>query len=547
MAEKSTPPPYVPGGSAMAQAANAEYQKALEDMLSALDARKTRLFDPELLAMSRGFLAPNPSGSFFSALGNVGEEVGKTQLAQEKENRDIAQAKLGLAGQKVGLARQQESDALLSNFLTKKGGFQTPGVAPAAPGAARVAGALGAPSAGPRGYKIAPGQPEFIDPMQYFALSRLMDKDANVGDLLKKADEMQRSRLRTTDKGTFDTQTGEYFPAPGTSMVEVSLAGFPNKTFPVPEIVAVQLSQLYSDALNGGDPAPYQQLAKRIAQGLGPTAAPTTPAATAAPGAGTTTGAAPAPGAVSTFGGMPSKQDVAASAAAQAKLAEGRASTAVKSEEAWPQIEETAGQMLGIANRVSGLTKESSQFIGMLDRPGVANAIGLLLSKKFFNQDGTVDRNAFQTALRSSGIIKNVTENDIANINMIGADLARLELLYAREYLSGTGPITEGERAIAARLGGNLGENPKSLLQKMKLIRLGSQHKLDVGEAWNKYITENENGDWTKFSRGIKRQMDIDFQRRLGREFKVAPAIPSGAKKAGIEKSKEIVNGLIGG
>lgn len=336
-------------------------------------------------------------------------------------------------------------------------------------------------------------------------------------------------------------------------MVEVSLAGIPNKTFPVPEIVAVQLSQLYSDALNGGDPTPYQQLAKRIAQGFGPTAAPNAPAAPAAtaplaaPGAATTTGAAPAPGAVSTFGGMPSKQDVAASAAAQAKLAEGRASTAVKSEEAWPQIEETAGQMLGIANRVSGLTKESSQFIGMLDRPGVANAIGLLLSKKFFNQDGTVDRNAFQTALRSSGIIKNVTENDIANINMIGADLARLELLYAREYLSGTGPITEGERAIAARLGGNLGENPKSLLQKMKLIRLGSQHKLDVGEAWNKYITENENGDWTKFSRGIKRQMDIDFQKRLGREFKVAPAIPSGAKKAGVEKSKEIVNGLIGG
>lgn len=247
-------------------------------------------------------------------------------------------------------------------------------------------------------------------------------------------------------------------------------------------------------------------------------------------------------------GGMPSTQDIAASAAAQAKLAEGRATTAVKSEEAWPDVEKMAKEMYNIAGRVTGAAKDSGQFIGMLDKPGVGAAIGLLLSKKFFNQDGTVDQNAFTTALRNSGIIKNINDQDIANINMIGADLARLELMYAKEYLSGQGNVTESERQIAKRLGGSLGENPLSLAKKMRLIARGSQHRIDVGEAWNKYILENEDkgGNWTKFSRTIMRQMDNDFQRKLAREFGHAPAISSQAKKEGLEKSKAIVNGLLG-
>jgi hypothetical protein len=40
--------------------------------------------------------------------------------------------------------------------------------------------------------------------------------------------------------------------------------------------------------------------------------------------------------------------------------------------------------------------------------------------------------------------------------------------------------------------------------------------------------------------------MDIDFQKRLGRQFNISPAISTQSKKAGLEKSKEIVNGLLG-
>ena len=80
----------------------------------------------------------------------------------------------------------------------------------------------------------------------------------------------------------------------------------------------------------------------------------------------------------------------------------------------------------------------------------------------------------------------------------------------------------------------------------MKLVRLGSQHKIDIGQAWNDYMLNTPDGDWSKFSRTIKRQMDIDFQKQLAREFRISPSIPTQAKKAGLEKSKEIVNGLLG-
>lgn len=553
MAEKATAVPYVPGGSSAAVAANTEYQKALEDMLTALDARKTRLFDPQLLAMAKGFAAPTKSGSFFESLGNAAGEAGTAQAEQEKENREIAQAKLGLAGQKMGLLRQQESDTMLENFLKSRGrpGFQSAGVTPGVTPGGAPAGAPGsAPATGPRGYPIAPGNPSFIDPWEYVAMGRRMDPNANVADLLKKASEMQQGQIKVTDKGTTDLTTGIHYPHPGTESRQVTLAGVPGKTFSVPENVALQLAMYYQDALNGQDPGPYQRLSKNIAEGF--QATPTAGGPTAAPaGAPAQAAGAPAqaakPGAPMT-GGMPSTQDIAASAAAQAKLAEGRATTAVKSEEAWPDVEKMAKEMYNIAGRVTGAAKDSGQFIGMLDKPGVGAAIGLLLSKKFFNQDGTVDQNAFTTALRNSGIIKNINDQDIANINMIGADLARLELMYAKEYLSGQGNVTESERQIAKRLGGSLGENPLSLAKKMRLIARGSQHRIDVGEAWNKYILENEDkgGNWTKFSRTIMRQMDNDFQRKLAREFGHAPAISSQAKKEGLEKSKAIVNGLLG-
>lgn len=546
MAEKAAQTPYVPGGSAAAVAANTEYQKALEDMLGTLDQRKNRLFDPTLLAMAKGFGAPNPS--FFGSLGNAAGEIERSQLEQEKEAREIAQAKLGLAGQKMGLLRQQESDAMLEQFLKNKArpGFQSVGAtgAPGALGALSAPGAAGAPSAaptGPKGIKIAPGSPSIVDPVEFIAIARRMDPNASMPDLINKADEMMRRQTRTTEKGTQNLETGEFFPAPGSAVVNVALAGVPGRTFPVPEIVSLRLAQAYNDALSDGDWGPYQRLAQNILNG--PTAAPT--AQPAAPTGGTSAAAPTAAAPTSLSGGMPSVQDIETGQKARETLEVKRAGTAGDQEALQPERAAAARDMYAISQRVKKNIGLSGEFIGILDKAGVMPALGKILAGGFnTGSGGTFNVAEFENALRNMN--KNITDDDIARVGMIARDLNDLELQYTRQYLKGQGSVTEAERAVVRRLSGSIAENPKTILAKMKLIEMRSQFDIDYDDAWNKYIEKNPQGDWTKFQRTIGRDMTNQYNQQLARAFGISKAaVPSSVRREGTQKAQEIVDGLI--
>jgi hypothetical protein len=89
----------------------AKYQaasKAMEDMLA---KRENRLFDPTLLAMAQGFLAPTRTGSFGESLGNAAGAVAPVQQAEDKRIFDAAKMRLDMAERgvqtSVGLKKQQ--------------------------------------------------------------------------------------------------------------------------------------------------------------------------------------------------------------------------------------------------------------------------------------------------------------------------------------------------------------------------------------------------------------------------------------------------------
>jgi hypothetical protein len=111
-----------------------EAQKALESMLA---ERENRLFDPTLLAMAQGFLAPTKTGSFGESLGNVAGAVLPAQQAEDKRSMDIAKMRLEMAQQglqtDIGIKKQQG----LNEFLTQN----TAGVTPEAPSAPQAAAA----------------------------------------------------------------------------------------------------------------------------------------------------------------------------------------------------------------------------------------------------------------------------------------------------------------------------------------------------------------------------------------------------------------------
>ena len=128
-------------------------QKRLDDMLA---NRENRLFDPVMLAMSQGFLAPTKTGSFGESLGNVAAAVGPAQAAESNAARDIAKMRLDVAQQglvtDIGLQKQSNINADIAKNTV---GYTPPTTAPAAPSAVQGTQAAGA-SVMPPAIGVAP-------------------------------------------------------------------------------------------------------------------------------------------------------------------------------------------------------------------------------------------------------------------------------------------------------------------------------------------------------------------------------------------------------
>jgi hypothetical protein len=127
-----------------------EYVKSLREaqanLRNALDSRQNQFFDPTLLAMAQGFLAPTKTGSFGEVLGNVAGQVGPAQQAEEKRAREIASMKMELAANE--LAQNRATVGMKKGMeLLNRGQPQAGQRAPQAPADGQAA----APSQAPPG------------------------------------------------------------------------------------------------------------------------------------------------------------------------------------------------------------------------------------------------------------------------------------------------------------------------------------------------------------------------------------------------------------
>lgn len=142
---------YLPGEDPDTVEANRRYQEALAKLTESLDSRKNRFFDPTMLAMAQGFLAPTQSGGFGESLGNVAGKLGPAEAAAAKEEQDLAQQKFAVAGQGLELQRLKARDAELGKYLNP--------TAPApAPQAGPLSGPQAAPIAGPQAGPLSGGE-----------------------------------------------------------------------------------------------------------------------------------------------------------------------------------------------------------------------------------------------------------------------------------------------------------------------------------------------------------------------------------------------------
>ena len=204
-------------------AANRNYQEALRKLTESIDTRKNRLFDPQLMAITRGFLEPG-APDFFESLGRVAKNLGDVQTAQEKENRDIAQLEFDLAGRGLEMQRQKSRQAMANRFLQEEQTGALPG------------GQAG--TSGQRGFQIAPPDPKRLTGRQYLQMA--LAEGMPLAEALQKAEVIDRENIQAKESGVFNIREGRFFP---TQYKEVPFQ-INGRTYNIPEGTALELSHL---------------------------------------------------------------------------------------------------------------------------------------------------------------------------------------------------------------------------------------------------------------------------------------------------------------
>jgi hypothetical protein len=201
-----------------------ERDQAFELLKSSLDSRKNQMFDPTLLAMAQGFLAPTKTGGFGESLSTAAGNVGQVMRQQEEDLQKNAKARFEVAMAQADMNRRA---AAMQEF------GQRTGLSGAAPAAAPTAGAAPGAPAGAPAMPSTPGAPQQglrdITRQDALQFAAQFGADDPYAKLMMEAAKAGSERYKIAMNGTvFDTQAGKYLdlPIPGQA---------PNKYF-VPEL-----------------------------------------------------------------------------------------------------------------------------------------------------------------------------------------------------------------------------------------------------------------------------------------------------------------------
>ena len=518
--------PYISGESPEAIEANAQYQEAMRKLSESLNSRKNQFIDPVYAAAAKGFLTPKSTGSFFESLGQVGENVSKAQAEQRKQEQDILQQKVGLAGQGVELQRMRERDADLSRYLNPEakqaapaGGLPGATTAPkpgALPGAQPTAASPGAepslPAApkgaletvekpkgfeGVDGVQIMPPNPNFMSAKDYVRLNRTSGKP--LGELLEKGQEIEQKRLQVKESGVIDLATGKYYANKATPVdVQIFGEGYDGKTFKVPESVALELNTL----MRQNNEAGYKALADKYTKGFAAT------------------------------GNSPMSVDERAIANKEAETRAGElGKKAAEKEAGLEETDATARRVFGSVTRVADYLKQSPNYFGIFARPGVVSAIGNMVREGIQTPSGSLNLAGFEDSMRK--MMPGVTQKDLDNVTKAGTELAEIELAFTRLYLAKQGAVTEGERKIVRAIPGTTSSSPEVLRTRMELLKSRSQYDMDVADAFRQWQDKNPGRSYLEFERKSDLYKDIkkSFAEETEKIFGGIKAIPTSQRK----------------
>jgi hypothetical protein len=509
-------------------------QKRLDDMLA---NRENRLFDPVMLAMSQGFLAPTKTGSFGESLGNVAAAVGPAQAAESNTARDIAKMRLDVAQQ--GLATDinlQKQSNISSDIAKNTVGYTSPTTAPAAPSAVQGTQAAGAsvmppaiggapaalpavgalpsgpampmapPQAAPQGplSTMAPQAQQAPAQMQNNGIlggiplgipttgggMNLSPAEANIvkigiadgkslPDMYKFVADRRNDETVWKEGFGVHRPTNTFIPAPSAEQVEIQLPGdkAPRKVFKSDSMALQHYAQTNDKR--------YNEVLDRMKNGPQIARQPIVPTGTQP---GTTPAAAPSVG-------MPTTTDVAAEKArAEAEASEAGKGSGKRTSAAMDKYEQ-AMESKNAAISVKELIAQpgADLTMGVFEKPTIKAAIlGMVKSNEF-------DPDAFRDAYTKLNVKFNVPKKmgeseqdytqrkqDMLDRSREVASQAAMLQFQVSMLAKGQGQISNNERQLFANTTLGIKDSVNTMNRKADMIIERAQFAQDVSNAINK-------------------------------------------------------------
>lgn len=425
-----------------------ELQRIQKELTDALQNRR-QMFDPVLLAMAQGFLAPTKTGSFGEAISNVAGQVGPAQVAADKERLERLAMQRELASTDLALTQAAEMD---KRILPKLG----LGPAPA-----------GAPAAAPTPTEPAAPKTEATPPSaQKSGMHALTDQDLvlmsrnprykETAEFIRKLREDERQNLAFADGVLVDKSTGQ------------AIADFrqeiPNKypTLIGPVLMTnKQFTEYEKTREEKGNEAAKEWLKTR---------------------------------------GIESEASIEEQKAAAKTRAEATAKAETERTQEAIGLGDVTGRMAQyrlLSTIASG--KDASQVFGILNRPGVAEQIVRLVNDGVAANSTRIQAGALVDAMRVAGL----DQTTINKYELALSTMANIQLQQAK-LAQGQGSISNFERELFALASISPMDNPQTILRKVQLLQARAEFDRDVARRLRKSkmsideFKDAEGGDYEK-------------------------------------------------
>ena len=509
-------------------------KKSLEDFLRIQDElekalnNRQQLFDPVMLAMAQGFLAPTKTGKFGEALGNVAALVGPAQQAEEKRRLENIAMRRELAAAKLGAQQASRDEAMLrgitgslsaapASLVTPDGAGATPESAPSA-GAATLA-AEGAPTvaaAPPAAASSSAGQlprdGTFLDkitPQQLSAMSISNNPRVQAfANTVLKLREDQRKNLMIVGGSIVDANTKEVVYRNPEEQKEATFPGIEGTFRMTPSEREAIVKEI------GGLPeAERDARLRELLKG----------------------------------------RSTAEQIAAKADLLKSRAKGEGEEEQAILTAGAGASNQILPARSVLSFASDPKlrDAFGVTSEPSVLNAIAEAVQAGITTPGGSIKFGGIDAAIAN---LKLTPEQKRAR-QIVARELAMLNLAYRKTYLQGQGSVSNMEGEVTALLGGSLSDTPEALAAKAKLIIARAEFDKKARAGWLKARERGESVYQFKDSEDYTSALaELDEKAKVIRDEMIAQASkrPGGsqagstAKPAAPSRSGATVQGKTG-